>query len=516
MKTGAIACMKTNKPQNSKAGRPSFQIDGKRLRQIRESRGFTQEQLMQLVQQHSGKDTRHTSSETLKTSYRRWEKTGHIHPKNAESLTQILGVTMAVLQGQAPAAAQSRLNAITARIQERLDTGHLPLQEMLDAEVATERHSIHISMDGSPPPEQDAATEHQKNLGIVAKNLTQRLEYAQLSQDPQELSTLADLLGYSQAELQQPVSENGYWMLLQDGACAQEPQICRDIHILLSKVRQTLDEQSTHAPADTRITLRKEGAWFRLQILNPRWKRVPEIQPHLSFVRCQPSETGLQWTQPTWQDEFLVDLFEDDLSRSFNYVRGRDGVEKGPRHLANLRLAIYQLPARQEYEDLGTDAKAQLVALTGGALEFSKVEGYFLEDYKRLLTEKKYGDAHDLFTANLCVGLMDVLKPLLADAPLKYWKFTHLFAQTEIFVQLDAPIWFMRHLYERNDFNFNLGCKYRIQLMEQLPGNRLRSVAWRIQSAQRLLEDIHKQLARELEKTEVGPSLPPYCALENS
>lgn len=508
--------MKTNKPKNSKAGRPSFQIDGQRLRQIRESKGFTQEQLMQLVQQRSGKDTRHTSSETLKNSYRRWEKTGHIHPGTAESLAQVLGVTVAVLQGQAPEAAQSRLDAITARIQERLNAGHQPLQEMLDAEAAIKTHTIRISMDGSEPPKPDADQERQQHIRYVAEHLTQRLEYAQLSQDPQELDALAELLGYSFAELQQPAAENGYWMLLQDGACAQEPQVCRDIHILLSKARQTLDEQSQYAPADTRVTLRKEGAWFRLQILNPHWKSASEIQPRLSFVRCQPSETGLQWTQPTWRDEFLLDFFEEDLFHRFNYVRGRDGVEKGPRHLANLKLAIYQLPSRQECEDLGTDAKAQLVALTGGALEFSKAEGYFLEDYKRLLAQKKYGDAHDLFTINLCVGLMDVLQPLLADAPLRYWKFTHLFTQTDIFVQLDAPIWLMRHLHERQDFNFDLGCKYRIQLMEQLPDNRLRSVPWRTQSAQRLLQNIHERLARELKKTEVGPSLPPYRALENS
>lgn len=442
--------MKTNKPQNSKAGRPSFQINGKRLRQIRESKGFTQEQLMQLVQQHSGKDTRHTSSETLKTSYRRWEKTGHIHPKNAECLAQILRITMAVLQGQAPAAAQSRFDAITARIQERLDAGHQPLQEMLDAEAATELHTIHISMGGSAPHDKTQEQEHQQHLRFVAERLTQRMEYAQLSQDQNELQELSDLFGYSLIELQQPVSEDGLWLLLQDGGAAAQPRLFQGIHALQFDVINTIKTHLEGAPCDSRIAFQQEGPWFRIQIIDRHLDEKSKGQVRLSFVRSQASESGLQWTQPTWREEFSLQDLESALLWYSNYVKGLDAREKGPSNLANLKLAVYQRPSRAEFEQFGLGVKDKLVAIGGGYREqikaredaagnLSEVEiTDYIEGLKKTLDHRaKTADAHDLVTQWLCSNLLNNMQALLSDWPLQYWQFKA--CKSRIDIQLDAP-----------------------------------------------------------------------------
>ena len=467
------------------------------------------------VKQHLGQDTRNTSSDTLKTSYRRWEKSGHVPAKTAEAIALVLNVTVTVLQGQAPEAAPSRLDAITERIQQRLGEGHQALQEILDAEAAAERRTLHIAMDGNTPFQQDANATHQQNLRFIAERLTRRLEYAQLSQDKGELDEISCLLGFGQHEIQQPVSEDGLWLLLQDGAAADQPRFFHSVNDLTASAKDTIQQYLQSAPCDSRVTFRQEGAWFRLQVFNPHWKEDSAIQVRLSFVRGQASETGLQWTQPSWLDEISLRDFQHSLWTYSNYVEDLDSHENGPYSLGDLKLAIYRRPSREEFEKDGWGVQDKLISIgetwlkqteirekASADLTEVEIEDYLEDLENMLMRHAEYGNAHDVVTQRLCSHLLECMQPLLAEWPLKYWQFkAH---QNCIAVELNAPL-SLAQQQQKSDF---YGTKYRIYLVVQAPQQEAaRPVPWRSESIERAVDRIQRDFEAALAPSEIGPPL---------
>lgn len=494
------------KSELKSAGRPSFKIDPKRLYRLRESKRLTQEALIVLTYELMGKNINHKTSETLKTTYRRWEKEGRVTPQTAEALAKVLGVTVAVLQGAAPDAAPSHSEVLQDRIREQIAAGNEALTKMLDAEAAADRRAIHLSFGGSNASPPEPTEEHDSHIRSIASDLSARLERAQLSQDQAELNKLSHLLGYSLNELQQPISEYGHWLLVDH---YKGSEIFQGIGMLISQVRMAMEEPLQNLSSDTCIEFQKENAWFRLKIIDPRWAAHPRLQMPMSFTRCQASETGLQWTQPTWRDELSLTDFEQGLCAHANYVKGLDGLEKGPADLRHLKLAIYQRPSPAEFEQQGWGAENKWVATTGGYLEELKAKGDLdelehLED--RLAQRALEGDAHDMATHWLCSGLLHVLQPWLSEWPLQYWKFkAH---GRGIGAELEAPLWLAQ---QRNNFDC-LGTKYLIELVEELPEQGLRRVPWRAESVAAALARIQRDLQRELAPLEIGPAMPRYLA----
>lgn len=449
--------MKTN---TSSVGRPSCEIDPERLRQLRESKGWTQTEIALRLYTRLGKN--HTSLAAQKTSYQRWEKHGKIDPKTARTLAEVLSVPLSILCGGEPEAPPSRMDEIRARLREQRAAGNKALISYLEDD-----QEASAAEDG------------------LARRLAVELEYAQLSQDEGEFKRLSDLLGYSVSELQQPVGVNGHWMLVCEGHNLPiHPEIIHGTVDLLDKVEAYAQECLDYPWCDSRVTLIRESVWFRIRVFHPT---DPEFVQSLSFVRCQASEKGLLWTKPTWVDDYFIQGLPGRLSQYANYVRGFDQQEMGPSNLANLKLAIYRLPTHQEVEEQGESALPTLVTLTNGCLDEGRDRlPFFLDE----------GSGHDLATNWICSDLMEVMKPLLCDWPLKYWKFAS--QGNAISVHLDAPV-FLALERGRTDW---WGQRFRIDLVEGSMDEELRRVPWRRKSVEKALERIQEHLKREL--TEPG------------
>lgn len=459
--------MKTN--HRSVGHPPSIEIVPSRLRQLRESKGWTQAYLAKRVSEHQGKCLDPAS---LKNIAHRWERSGKLSLQTATVLADVLGVTLSILCGAEPEAQPSRIDEIQARIHDQLAKGNANLADQLDREQKP-----------------DVAEK------LLAQRLAADLEYAQLSQDVKEFQRLSQLLGYSISELQQSVGVHGHWMLVCNGhALPSAPVIIHGIaelqHLIEGYAQKCLD----FAESDTRVTLTQDSVWFRIQFSHPR---ISELTQNLSFVRCQASTTGLLWTKPSWVDEHFIQGLPRRLSEYANYILGFDRQELGPGDLANLKLAIYQLPMRQEIEQHGESAPTVLAALTQGCLN---------EYLERLPAFVSQGFGHDTATIWLCADLLEVLQPLMGDWPLKYWRFQ---AQGDtILVSLDAPL----HLAaERGCIDDLFIPKFRIELVESVADN-LRCVPWRRKSVENALERIKQHLKREIaERDDAMDASPPIA-----
>ncbi|MBP8278363.1 MAG: helix-turn-helix transcriptional regulator, partial [Propionivibrio sp.] len=98
-------------------GRPSFKIDHKRLRELREYKGLTQadlaSELCKRLDLEQDEDSR-------TVSYRRIEAQGKTSRKRAEAIAQILDVTLAELEGIVPPDTWSYENRILDLLAEQL------------------------------------------------------------------------------------------------------------------------------------------------------------------------------------------------------------------------------------------------------------------------------------------------------------------------------------------------------------------------------------------------------------
>jgi len=110
-------------------GRPSFKIDHKRLRELREYKGLTQadlaSELCKRLDLEQDEDSR-------TVSYRRIEAQGKTSRKRAEAIAQILDVTLAELEGIVPPDTWSYENRILDLLAEQLRQENVVLKSALD------------------------------------------------------------------------------------------------------------------------------------------------------------------------------------------------------------------------------------------------------------------------------------------------------------------------------------------------------------------------------------------------
>lgn len=459
--------MKTN---HRSVGRPpSIEIIPSRLRQLRESKGWTQAEMAKRVAEHQKK---RLDPASLRNTAHRWERSGKLSLQTATVLADVLGVTLSILRGAEPEALPSRIDEIQARICDQLAIGNPHLASQLDCEEEPELAKK-----------------------LLANRLAADLEYAQLSQDVKEFQRLSQLLGYSISELQQPAGVHGHWMLICNApALPSAPAIIHGTAELLYLVEDYAQKCLDFSESDMRVTLTQDSVWFRIQFSHPR---ISELAQNFSFVRCQASATGLLWTKPTWVDDHFIQSLPARLSEYANYVRGFDQQERGPGDLANLKLAIYQMPTRQEIEQNGEKATTVLAALTQGCLN---------EYLERLPAFVSGGYGHDAATTWLCADLLEVIQPLMGDWPLKYWKFQAQGAA--ILVSLDAPL---RLAVERGCIAELFIPKFRIELVESVADN-LRRVPWRRKSVENALERIKHHLKREITERDDAMDVSPPIA----
>ncbi|WP_414444645.1 helix-turn-helix domain-containing protein [Burkholderia sp. 22PA0106] len=456
------------KTPNRAVGRPpAIEIIPNRLRQLRESKGWTQTDLAKHVSERRDK---RLDPASLKNIAHRWERDGKLSLQTATILADVLGVTLSILRGAEPDAQPSRIEEIKARIHEQLATGNDTLAGQL--------HSDEKPTDA---------------VSRLAQRLAADLEYAQLSQDAKEFQRLSQLLGYRISELQQPASAHGHWILICNGPTLPiNSAIIHGTVQLMSLVERYAQECLDFSESDMRVTLTQDSVWFRIQFPHPR---IPELAQNLSFARCQPSATGLLWTKPTWMDDYFIQKLPKQFSEYANYVNGFDLQELGPSDLANLKLAIYKLPTRQEIERHKENAQTVLATLTQGCLN---------EYLERLPAFVKDGSGHDAATSWLCADLLEIIQPLMGDWPLKHWQFQA--RGNAILVSLDAP---PRLAAERGYIDDLFVPRLRIELVESL-ADTVRRVPWRLKSVEHALERIKRHLNREIARRDdvVDPSPP--------
>lgn len=448
-------------------GRPTFRIAAARLRALRKDAGLTQLALAIRVYTRAGKGN--TSAGVMKTSAQRWEKTGAVPLDVAKYLAEELKTTISVLQGALPEPAPSRVDEIESRIKQLIAVG--------------------------TSPELVAALEHYKDEDKpereLASRLNYRLEAAQLSQEQEEFEKLATLTGFSVGELRQPMSHDGFWLLIGTGNLGPaRSEILSGVTDVLHAVRTELKKclERFHE-SDAHVSFMEEKHWFRVTIAHAR---LPQLTRTLRFVRCQPNESGLQWSSPTWLDRFWLETLPREAYWHANFVTGFDSV-RVPAECTNLRLTITKNPGAQEYEEMGTDAQPEIITLTEGDL--TELSSATLESFRQ------EGSTHDLVVSWLASDLWERLLPFMSEWPLECWSFSS--AQTRIDVHLDVPY----RLYATRKIPPRFGNRLSVMLVEQSADGGLKRAPWREKSVARIHERLEDSLqkAREMQAKSSSP-----------
>jgi transcriptional regulator with XRE-family HTH domain len=444
-------------------GRPTFRIDPKRLREIRRANQLTQAELAERVYAKLGKAS--ASLDVMKSSYQRWERFGAMTPEAARHLAAALGTTVGVLQGAAPEAPPDRVNQIE---------GHL--KELAAQQVRPVNEALAKYADSAQP------------LRSLAISVCSRLEAAQLSQDHRELSDLAALTGWSLEELQRPMSVHGYWLLVGTGSLApRRTEVLHGVSELLYEIRQELAATLQMHESDAQVSFHEAAPWFRIEIQHPRFRQLTRT---LRFVRCQPTETGLQWAQASWWDRFWLDELPEDAHDHANFVADFGASAPQPEDLSRLRLAILKVPAWREVEVHGSELPPDIigVAKLGSEDPPEWVRERFTPD----------GTAHDLYTNWLASEVWELLSPLLQEWPCEYWRLSHAAGRVE--VRLEAPA----YLIAKRGGEYRHGPLYNIVLLEEQPSGTLKSAPWRRSSVAAVREKLEKLLERAREEATAG------------
>lgn len=446
-------------------GRPTFRVDAARLRALRKDAGQTQLALAQGVYIRSGK--KNASVGVMKTSAQRWERTGAVPLGMAKHLAEELKTTIAVLQGALPEPAPSRIDEIESRIKQQFAADPSP-----DLVTSLE----HCRDEDTPERE-------------LAVRLTGRLEAAQLSQDEDEFEELSALTGLNVGQLRQPMSHDGFWMLICTGhPGSARSEVLSGVAEVLNAVRTELQKcLETAHESDAHVSFMEDKHWFRVTLAHAR---LPQLNRKLRFVRCQPNESGLQWTAPTWKDRFWLKGLPSEAYCHANFVTGFDSVCV-PAECTNLRLAITRNPGAQEYEALGTASRPEIVTLIVGNL--AHLPSATLESFRR------EGSIHDLAVSRLAANLWEELLPLMSEWPLKCWRFS--LAQTRIDIHLDVPF----RLYTTSKVPPRLGNLLSVMLLEQSADGGLKRAPWRTKSVANIHEMLEKHL-RQARETQIKNS----------
>ena len=399
-----IAAM-TNKTKS--IGRPAFSVDVTRLRNLRKQAGLTQLALAEKAYELAGKPV--ASDEVLKNTAQRWESKGAVPCEMAQHLAAVLGTTVSVLQGEAPEPASNRIDEFERLIRARVTAGSCP--ELIEALESESRHSSDAEQ-----PER-----------LLATSLSGRLEVAQMTEASELFDEIALLTGLTVAHLRKPMSHDGFWLLVETGFGGPERcEILSGVAQLMSEVRAEVTRHFKYAgQGDSKATFHDEAPWFRVTLSDIR---VPGKNRVLRFVRCQPNESGLQWTSATWLDHFWIDTLPGDTYSHASFVTGFDGVQV-PSRVTNLRLAVIKNRMYDAKEPFEMNRPNDVVAVTRGDLDEL--------NEKTMETFERDHQTQYLVVNRLRVGIWKQLEPLLSDWPLNFWHISK--AQSSIDVRLEVP-----------------------------------------------------------------------------
>lgn len=433
-----------------RTGRPTFQLDADRLRRVREEATLTQAALARRAHQLLNKPE--ATADTATKHYQKIERTGRTSKAMAMALASALDTTVAVLQGEAPDEVLGWIDSLERQLRHQLEVG---ANSQLQA--ALERES--------------EATDPVRHLAV---QIAEHLEYVQLGQQRGELARLVELTGWAEAQLMQRMSLHGHWFLLSTvNGVRNSAIVVLGASEVLGRITQSQAEYANIRESDAIITLREELPWHHVEVQHPR---IPARRSVFSFVRCNPTQSGLRWVNPTWRDRFWLD--EPLLSWSFtnaNFVVGLDG-HVVPRNVRALRLLI---------EKSNDDQPANTVAVIKGDLEELPVD--ILGNFQR------EGSSHDLVVAWIAAGLWAALAPLLDEWSADRWQVQ---SGACIEIGLDPSIQWDGWSGRAPDFRL----KYRLRLVEEVEEGQLRPAPWRRSSVEVIAQTLQRSLSEEADR----------------
>jgi len=423
-------------------GRPSFKIDHKRLRELREGKGLTQADVASELCKRLGLQQ---DEDSRTVSYRRIEAQGKTSRKRAEAIAQILDVTLAELEGIVPPDAWSYENRILDLLAEQLRQENVALKSALD-----EAHR-----DGS---------DSEDGLASMARSVARRIEAAQLARNPGELAELSQLTGLSEGEILEPAHVDGHWLVVASGPIYTRTELVLGTAGVMTLIPEIVGKLLEDFGSDGRIRMHRAPPWYRLEI-DPLCGR---FTTWIDFVRCLPDARGVRWLKPGWRDVFLLEGPLLTWARSAaNFVTGFDG-SLTPGDVRRLRLQV------TEYN--GEPGERISVQIVAGALEEVPDE--------RLAAEREVGKSHLVATWTLRAALQEILEPQLSAYPRQCW---------EVTVTDDGCALYLWPTGGAPGGPY--GLRYRIQLVEETAPGQFGPVPWRHKDREALKQRVEAWLS---------------------
>lgn len=430
-------------------GRPSFKIDHRRLRSLREEKGLTQLALATEVGKRLS-TSKEQADATLTSHYQRIERRGRTSRKTAAALADALGVSVPLLQGLEGPEPSDYLWRIKTALRRRLDQGApAALVEALAAQNVSD-------------PEEA--------LEWLAEDVGELIEAVQLGRNPAAIADLAARTGLSESELLEPANVRGHWFVTVTSR-GRDPSddILRGVGAVNYHIREIVCETLKRHHGDCAIRMRIDKPWFRLEVT---WPHLPRPM-RIDFVRCQPDAKGLRWIDSSWRDDFEIeDVFHRWACDAANFVTDFSG-RSSPGDLHRLRLRV-------TWRDDHTRATGQLV-----------IRGRFEEIHET--TKKNFKDDHSshlLFVSYLATDLWLILAPHLAKHPAARWRLSNG-ACIDLDLDFAAP---------------GRDCpRYRISLEEEVSPGELVPVPWRERDKIAFREQLEELLRNDLERAGGGP-----------
>lgn len=420
-------------------GRPSFRVDPDRLRGLRDERQLTQAQAIEQAHRHLG---RLATSSAVK-HYQRIERTGKTSRSMAAALAAVLGTSVAVLQGEAP--------------QDEGDQFIDRLEQQLAHQIAGRSNPSlveHLARYGDASPRE------------LAVELAGQVEAAMFDRRDDELEELARLTGWTVDELMQPVVVHGHWMLVSSTSLSVA-EVVMGVGEVIWHISQAAEKHANFRESDTSISLREALPRLHVVIQHPR---VPALRRKFSFMRCLPSPSGLKWVNPSWRDRLqLDDGLRDWAYTAANFVTDFDGKVR-PGDVRRLRLKVNEFDAASR--------AWRHVALIRGNLD--ELPARSLENFR------KEGTSHQVALSWIVGDGSREIAALLAEWPLNCWKISS--SLSAIGIDLNAPA---RDVISRGQ---ELGPRYAIHLVEELPDGQIHPVPWRTSSVKETCEDLKRCL----------------------
>ncbi len=432
-----------------RTGRPTFQLDAKRLKSVREEAKLTQAALAKRA--HLSLNKPEATADTATKHYQKIERTGRTSKAMAEALAKALGTTVATLQGEAPDRAPDWINNLERQLRDQLATGG---NQVLQAALERESEA------GDP-------------VRHLAVKISESLARAQLGQQRGMLTHFVELTGWSEAQLMQSVSLYGHWFLTSAVNGVHRSATVSGFEEMLHQLVQSGTECVKFDESDVVITLREELPWLHVEVQPIQF---PGRRSDFSLVRCTPTQSGLQWVNPTWRnrpwlDEFLLSWAYTNA----NFVVGFDG-HAVPRNVRALRLVV---------EKSSRDQPEHRVAVIKGDLE--DLPDDILGNFQR------EGRSHDLATNWISAGLWEALAPFLSDWPADRWTVR---SGACVVITLNPSISWGGWTGRPPDFSIN----YLLRLVEEVDAGQLRPAPWRASSVELIAQALRRSLSEEAER----------------